>query len=134
MNPTAQSRFRAFAAWVCLLAVASLFAPLAGAAWSLNSMDCCNGDHCTVPKHHHRQAPVQADCDHENSSSLMNCSMSCCQDEERVFATAMNFVMPPAVADSAPADSVGAVQATRAIEIPRAVQPLIPPPRTTASL
>src|SRR5262245_61906789 len=102
MRSTGPSRFRYFAAWICLLAVASLFAPLAGAAWSLSSMDCCTGDHCTIPKHHHRQAPIQADCDHESSVGLTNCSMSCCQDEERVFATAMNFVMPPAVGVTAP--------------------------------
>jgi hypothetical protein len=133
MNHAAPSRIRVFAAWVCLLAVASLFAPLAGAAWSLNTMDCCTGDHCAIPKHHHRKAPVQAECDHENGGRLADCSMSCHQDGERVFATAMNFVMPPAVAVSAPADAIRTVDAPRPIEIPRSVQPLLPPPRISSS-
>jgi hypothetical protein len=134
MARTPQTRFRLLAAWACLLAVASLFAPLAGAAWSTSTMDCCTGDHCTIPKHHHRNAAAHLDCDHDNAGGLTACSMSCCQDEQRPFAAAMNFVMPLQVVSSAPVHMTSALQATRSIEIPRSVQPLVPPPRFTASL
>jgi hypothetical protein len=113
MNCVVPNRFRLFAARCCLLAVASLFAPLAGAVWSSSAIDCCTGDHCTIPKHHHPKAPVHADCDHGNGTGLTECSMSCCQDEDRPFATTMNFVMPPTVIVSAPTDTIGAVDAPR---------------------
>jgi|SRR5438477_7440045 len=129
-----QTRFRLLAAWVCLLAVASLFAPLAGAAWSASAMDCCTGDHCTIPRHHHRKAAAHLDCDHDNAGGLTACSMSCCQDEERPLATAMIFVMPLPAMSSAPLHVRPAVEAPRSIAIPRSVQPLVPPPRSIASL
>src|SRR5216683_1615999 len=95
-------RRRALATWVCLLAVALLFAPYAGAAWASHAMSCCTGDHCDIPQHHHRKTPVSktpvhADCDHENGGAMTECAMSCCQDEERPLMGAMNFVMPPVV-------------------------------------
>jgi len=129
-----QTRFRLLAAWVCLLAVASLFAPLAGAAWLASAMDCCTGDHCTIPKHHHHKAAAHLNCDHDNAGGQTECSMSCCQDEERFLATAMIFVMPLLAMSSAPLHVTPALEASRSIEIPRSVQPLVPPPRSIASV
>jgi len=129
-----QTRFHLLGAWVCLLAVASLFAPLAGAAWSASTMDCCTGDHCTIPKHHHRKAAAHMNCDHDNAGGLTECSMSCCQDEERPWATAMIFVMPLLAMSSVPLHVMPADEASRSIEIPRSVQPLVPPPRSIASV
>jgi hypothetical protein len=134
MNGVPQTRFRVFAAWACLLAVASLFTPLAGAAWSASAMDCCTGDHCTIPEHHHRKAAAHLDCDHDNSGGLTECSMSCCQDQDRPFATAMNFVMPVLPDSSAAIHVTRADNARGSIEIPRSVLPLLPPPRITTSL
>jgi hypothetical protein len=133
MEKCAPSRFQFFAAWACLLAVMSLFAPLAGAAWSSSAMDCCTGDHCTIPKHHHRQAPANADCDSDGGASLTHCSMSCCQDQDRPFATAMNFVMPALASAAALRCVTPTLDAPRSVEIPRPVQPLLPPPRIIAS-
>jgi hypothetical protein len=134
MSGRPQSRFRLLGAWVCLLAVASLFAPLAGAAWSTSAMDCCTGDHCTIPKHHHHKAAAHLNCDHDNAGGRTECSMSCCQDEERFLATAMIFVMPLLAMSSAPLHVTPALEASRSIEIPRSVQPLVPPPRSIASV
>jgi hypothetical protein len=97
-------------------------------------MDCCTGDHCTIPKHHHRKAAANLNCDHDNTGGLTECSMSCCQDEERVLATAMIFVMPLPAVSSAPLYVTPAVEASRSVEIPRSVQPLVPPPRSIASV
>src|SRR5258707_702015 len=134
MRKSAPSRFRILAAWACLMAVVFLFAPLAGAVWSSSAMDCCTGDHCTIPTHHHHKAPTGADCDHDGGSGLTNCSMSCCQDEDRPFATAMNFVIPALVSTAAPFRVTRALDAPQSIEIPRSIQPLLPPPRVTASV
>ena len=125
MNREYQSR--SVAAWLCILAVALLFAPYAGAAWISHSMSCCTGDHCDIPQHHHRKAPVHADCDHE--SGMPECTMSCCQDEERPLLTAMNFVMPPVIVTVVATPSTQALDAPPSIEIPRSVLPLLQPPR-----
>lgn len=127
-------RRRALAAWVCLLAVALLFAPYAGAAWASHAMSCCTGDHCDIPQHHHRKTPVSktpahADCDHEGGGDMTECSMSCCQDEERPLMGAMNFVMPPVVFSAGAMPSAPALDAPSSIEIPRSVLPLLQPPR-----
>jgi hypothetical protein len=127
-------RRRALAAWVCLLAVALLFAPYAGAAWVSQETSCCTSDHCNIPQHHHRKAPVNktpvhADCDHENGGALTECSMSCCQDDERPLMGAMNFVMPPVVFSAGAMPSAPALDAPSSIEIPRSVLPLLQPPR-----
>jgi hypothetical protein len=128
MSSSKQSRYRLLAAWMCLLAVAMLFAPLAGAAWMVRAMSCCTGDHCAIPQHHHR-ATVDADCDHGSGGGLTNCSMACCQDQDRPFATAMTFVLPPLAVSSAPMSITRATAALRSTEIPRSIRPLLPPPR-----
>jgi hypothetical protein len=129
MHCPKQSRQRVFAACLCLLAVALLFAPFAGAAWASRAMDCCTADHCTIPEHHHRKTPVHADCDH---NGLTACSMSCCQDQERPFATAMLFVMPPLGFVSASVHIARMVDAPRSGEVPRSIQPLLQPPRISS--
>jgi hypothetical protein len=126
MNSRVQSRYPVFAAYMCLFAVALLFAPLAGAAWMCRAMSCCTGDHCAIPQHHHH-APANADCDH--GSGVTNCSMACCQDQERPFATALNFVLPPMAFTSAHMTVTRTIAAHRSTEVPRSIQPLLPPPR-----
>lgn len=136
MNPLPQNPWRTFAAWVCLLAVALLYAPLAGAAWSSRSMSCCTGDHCDIPQHHHRQAPSQPvsheDCDH-GASELTPCSMACCQNPDKPMVTAMAFVLPPLAFVPAQVMVTRAGETVHAIEIPRTTQPLSPPPRVSGA-
>jgi hypothetical protein len=122
---------RVLAAYVCLLAVGLLFAPYAGAAWMNHAMDCCTGDHCNIPEHHHRNAAPHADCDHD-SGGLTACTMSCCQDEDQVFVAAMTFVMPDPTVAAVQAQSRAALDSPRSIEIPRSIQPLLPPPRAVS--
>jgi hypothetical protein len=121
-----------------LLAVALLYAPLAGAVWAGHAMACCTGDHCNIPEHHHRKAaPADADlhldCDH-NTSGLMACSMSCCQDTDKAVVTAVSFVLPSLTFASSTMLVARAVEAARSIEIPRTIEPLAPPPRFAAAL
>jgi hypothetical protein len=130
VNPVhrpSQDRRGLFAAWLCLLAVALLYAPLAGAAWSAHALDCCTAGFCKIPEHHHKKAPAPTDCDH--GSGMSNCSMSCCQDQDSPVVTAMTFVLPPLMLVSVPLHATRAMDSPHSIEIPRSIQPLLPPPR-----
>jgi hypothetical protein len=121
-----------------LLAVALLYAPLAGAVWAGHAMACCTGDHCNIPEHHHRKAPAadpdsHVDCGHD-VSGLTPCSMSCCQDPDKPVVTAVAFVLPSLTFAAAPMLIAPAAEATKSIEIPRTTEPLAPPPRVVAVL
>jgi hypothetical protein len=137
VNASSQDRKRVLAAWVCLLAAVALYAPLAGAAWSVHSMACCTGDHCPIAQHHHQKKHAtphsEMDCGHD-MGEMMDCSMSCCQDSEKPLATAVAFVVPHLVSTFAPASVVRAPETPRAVAIPRAVKPLSPPPRFAYAL
>ena len=138
MNASSQDRKRVLAAaWVCLLTAVALYAPLAGAAWSVHSMACCTGDHCPIAQHHHqkRQASPHSDmdCGHD-MSEMMDCSMSCCQSSEKPLVTAVAFVLPHQMSAFAPACVVRAAETARAVAVPRVVKPLSPPPRIANSL
>jgi len=129
------NRGRVLSAWMCLLAVTFLLAPYAGAAWSASAMDCCTGDHCNIPQHHHRkaQSPTHADCDHDNASSMTECAMDCCQHQDRVLMGAMHAELPllATLNTATPVTrSLGVVSST---EIPRFVRPLLQPPRSIPS-
>jgi len=76
-------------AWVCLVAVVLLWAPMWAAAWPTDGMDCCKNGLCMA--HAHSQSnparPQQAgakespmDCAHHGGSGMANCSMSCCMN------------------------------------------------------
>jgi hypothetical protein len=99
-------------------------------------MACCTADHCNIPQHHHRKAPVgpasETDCGHD-IGGLTACSMSCCQDPDKPVVTAMAFLLPPLAFTSAPMLVTRAAETAHSIEIPRSVQPLSPPPRVAAA-
>jgi hypothetical protein len=136
-----QERERLFAACLCLLATVLLYAPLAGAAWSAHSMACCTGDHCPIPQHHHKKAPApdkkapasaaDPNCGHgsADASGITACSMSCCQNPDRPAIAGLAFVLTGLTSVSDSAVATRTVEATLAVEIPRTIQPLSPPPR-----
>lgn len=132
LNHSDHNRRRILAALACLLAIAFLYAPLAGAAWSATAMDCCINGICNIPKHHHKTNPAPAaaheDCGHD-MANMMNCSMSCCQDTTKPAVTAMAFVMPPPAFTTISAVATRAAEQIKSIEIPRAIEPASPPPR-----
>jgi hypothetical protein len=136
VNRSAQNPCRTAAAWLCLLAVALLYAPLAAAAWASRSMACCTGNHCDIPAHHYRQAAAQPasheDCGH-GASELTPCSMSCCQTLDKPVVTGVAFVLPHLAFTTAPVMVTRAPDSAHSIEIPRSTQPLSPPPRIGAA-
>jgi hypothetical protein len=132
VKASSQRRKRIVVAWVCLFAAVALYAPLAGAAWSAHAMSCCTGEYCPIAQHHHqkKQAPRHSDmdCGHD-MGEMMDCSMSCCQGSENPLVTAVAFVLPDVTSASAPVAVTGAAESLHAIEIPRSLKPLSPPPR-----
>lgn len=135
-----QERNRSAAAWLCLLAVALLYAPLAGAVLLAHGVDCCVGGFCNVPEHHHhKQQPtpskdsVPMDCGHD-MSGMTSCSMSCCKDPARPALIPGSFEMPPVSFAPAVGEVFHPMHLASSLEISRFVQPLSPPPRFTASV
>jgi len=133
-----EKRMRLVGGWMCLLAVAFMYAPLAGAAWLVNS-DCCAAGYCKVPAHHragHGVAPAQQmpsqdramNCDHDGGGR-MACSMSCCRDSVRPALMPVAFILPEATIVSGPSATLRPVAVTAASEISQFVKPLSPPPR-----
>jgi hypothetical protein len=135
-----QNRLRSATAWLCLLAVALLYAPMAGAALLAYGVDCCVGGFCNIPEHHHHKsqpAPTQdtapMDCVHD-MSGMKPCSMSCCKDPARPALIPGAFVLPPASFVPAASEVVRPILLANHLEISRFVKPLSPPPRFAASV
>jgi hypothetical protein len=135
-----QKRFRIAAGWLCLLAVALLYAPMAGAALLVYGVDCCVGGFCNIPAHHHQKqqpAPSQnsapIDCGHD-MRGITPCSMSCCKDPARPALIQGAFVLPPVSFAPAVGEVLLPVQIASPLEISRFVKPLSPPPRFPASI
>ena len=137
MSDPKRNRLRTVSAWLCLLAVTSLYAPLAAAAWSTRAFACCTGDHCPIKGHHHRQAPTRQsspmDCGHD-VTEMMACSMSCCQDSDHTLLAAHTFVLPYVISVSAPGDSARAVEKACTIERSPYSEPVSPPPRFSSKV
>jgi|SRR5450432_1264594 hypothetical protein len=131
VNP--QIRRRVFSALACLLAVVFLYAPFAAAVWSSHDMACCTAGYCNVPKHHHPKAPANSatgeECD-QGMAGMMNCSMACCQDVDKLVVTSLAFVLPPSTTAFSASLVSRNTERIRSIGIPRTIEPLSPPPRT----
>jgi len=103
---------RLVGAWLCLVAVALLWMPVVAAAWGAHVMACCDGKMCSAQGHRHSKqsqkpasdAGAAMNCEHSKgesqSDSMMNCAMSCCQQQEQFTAPGMVYVLPEAVAQS----------------------------------
>ena len=137
MNASSKDRKKIAAACICLFAAMALYAPLAGAAWSAHAMACCTGDSCPISQHHHQKKQAtphsEMDCGHD-MAQMMDCAMSCCQTSENPLVTALAFVLPDATSASASIAVIGAADTLQALEIPRSLQPLSPPPRFAHTL
>jgi hypothetical protein len=132
-----QKRVPLAAAWVCLLAVALLYAPMAGAALLAHGVNCCAGGVCPIPEHHHHKqqtAPAKEttpmDCGHE-MGGMTSCSMSCCKDPSRPALIPGAFVVPEVSFAPAAGEVLHTVRLASSLEISRFVKPLSPPPRST---
>src|SRR5271169_3363204 len=91
------ARGRSFGAWVCLVALVLLWAPMWAAAWQANSMACCDGGLCAAhghskptPSRPQKSSPAEApmDCDHHAGSELTACAMTCSHESASSLTTA----------------------------------------------
>ena len=132
MNASSQQCKRVVAAWVCLFAAVALYAPIAGAAWSVHAMSCCTGDYCPIAQHHHQKKQTVPHSDihcGRAMDEMMDCSMSCGENSEKPLVTAVAFVLPNVALTSAPIAVTGAADTLQSLEIPRSLKPVFPPPR-----
>jgi hypothetical protein len=132
-----RNRARVVSASICLLAVVLLYTPMVAAVWTVHTMSCCTGDHCPISGHHHQKssaAPAHhMNCGHE-MSSMMACSMSCCQTTDHSLVASIFFVLPgpsvvPALSLISPAS-----KSAQAILSSDSFKPLSPPPRFAAAV
>ncbi len=141
MSLRKEKEMRLAGGWICLLAVALMYAPLAGAAWLVNS-DCCADGYCKVPAHHQarqgtahtHQMPSpdrEMKCEHQGNGR-MACSMSCCQDSVRPTLMPVAFILPVATIVSGPGTTLRPVPVTAVSVFPQFVEPLSPPPRLSS--
>jgi hypothetical protein len=134
VNASSQTKKKSVTAWICLFAALALYAPLAGAAWSAHAMSCCTGEYCPIAQHHHQKKHIvphsDMDCGHD-MGEMMDCSMSCGEHSEKPLVTAVAFVLPNVALTSAPIAVTVAAETLQALEIPRSLKPLSPPPRFT---
>ena len=140
-----EKRRRVVSAWICMLALTLLHAPLAGAVWAANGMDCCAGGFCPVRGHDHitpkRLAPQDAmpmDCGHDVNGHRMagvsECSMSCGQSPEHPTIIPGNFLLPDVAVLTGAVAVARAIQMSSPMEISWFSKPLSPPPRRGASV
>ncbi len=131
---------RAFGAWVCLVAVVLLWAPVWAAAWQADGMACCYGNMCATHghskpyRHPSKQAPSQRtpmNCEHHGGSALPDCSMSCSHEASPPFATAVIFVLPEPSVLSQPDQGIAMPPKLVTTEFVQSFEPPSPPPRAS---
>lgn len=126
-------------AWVCLVAVVLLWAPLWATPWQTDGLDCCKGGMCMAHRHAKPDAglPQQAgaeetpmDCEHHGGSGMSDCSMACCHESGHILATPAIFVMPAPATVCQPSEARTAASSFAPTEFAQSFEPLSPPPRT----
>src|SRR5271165_659102 len=134
---------RKIGAWVCLVAVVLLWAPLGAAAWQAHGMACCDGGMCATHGHSKpnysqpRQAtPTETplNCGHHGGTGIANCSVSCCQENNPSFTSAVVFLLPAAAIFSQPPPALATSVKFAPTEFVQASKPLSPPPRISPSI
>ncbi|HKW57315.1 MAG TPA: hypothetical protein VJN42_08145 [Candidatus Acidoferrum sp.] len=131
-------RVPAAAAWMCLLAVTLLYAPLGAAALMANGVGCCGGAYCPIREHHHHKPSPSPDsqpmdCGHD-MGAMTACSMSCGENSGRPAVIPGVFVLPPAATVPSAGQVIRPVQVIHSSEIPQGTKPLSPPPRSGAAV
>lgn len=133
MQTANHHRRRCLFASIGLLAVTLLYAPLVGAAWASYSASCCAAGQCSIPQHHHREAPAHhMDCGHD-MPGMTACSISCCQNSDRPLTASFFFVLPAPVQLSEPPALTSSIHFSTPLNFLHAFEPLSPPPRLVSA-
>ena len=135
---------RLMGAWVCLVAALLLWAPMWAIAWQARGMPCCTGNECPVRGHAgskrvaknvsaaQENAPMK--CRRGSQAGLMECRMSCCQNQEQALVGAVIFVLPEATTISVPSTFRTTEGKPLVRVIAHLFEPPSPPPRSNSSV
>lgn len=138
---------RKLGAWVCLMAVLFLWAPLGALALQANGMGCCADGFCAAHGHRKTGKPAAAqpnpaqspmECEYHDGatkkqSGAMNCAMSSCHQQEAFATSAAFFVLPLSCTFSQPAEMKAARICFAPASFVPSHEPLSPPPRHSFS-
>jgi hypothetical protein len=129
------------AAWISLLAVLLIYAPVASATLMAVTGACCGGDQCPIHGNHHPakqntsqhndDAPVDCDRHGHSPNKMSSCSMSCCDTVEPAAVHAQIYVLVPLSLGAPLALSLSAVPAISPAGIFASASPLAPPPKSS---
>ena len=131
---------RTSGAWVCLLAVVMLWAPIWAAAWQANGMPCCAGRMCMVHGHSKTNQPMPREttpgespmnCEHHGNAGIVDCSMTCGHEGSPSVTAGVIFVLPDSATLREPVLTLAASTSfAPAVSVP-SYDPLSPPPRNS---
>ena len=134
---------RRISAWIGLLAVLVIYAPVTTATLMAVTGACCAGDQCPIHGNHHpaKETPAQRsdgppmDCNHHGHSAnkMQSCTMSCCQNVQQPALHAHIFLLTAVSLQSSLVRVSSASPALSASKISPAFAPLAPPPKSLAS-
>src|SRR5271169_661864 len=111
-------------AWVCLIAVLLLWAPMLASAWVAHGMTCCTGSMCAVhgngktdssAKRQAAKEEAPVECAHSRGLG-MACRMSCCPDQSSSVTSTVYVLPKPAITTlSEEIPSLGLAMNSRAV-------------------
>ncbi|HEY1470655.1 MAG TPA: hypothetical protein VGF61_16555 [Candidatus Acidoferrum sp.] len=129
---------RTVGAWVCLIAVLLLWAPMWASAWMAQGMACCAGNMCAGHAHGKTNSPGKSgatknemECEHSRGAGMTPCSVSCCHQEGTSLVSGGMYVLPEPLGISAPTESVSMSVAVKHDEVLQVFAPPSPPPKTS---
>jgi hypothetical protein len=136
-------RSRRVSAWISMLAILLIYAPVTTATLMAVTGACCTGDQCPIHGNLHpaKESPAQQrdnspmDCDHHGhaANKMQTCSMSCCHTVEQPAIHAHIFLLTPVSLQSSLVLVSSASFVPTTIEVSPAFAPLAPPPKSLAN-
>ena len=136
-------RARRASAWISLLAILMMYAPIASATFMAVSGACCTGDQCPIHGNHHparnnsnpKNDSAPMDCGHEQHSAnnMRSCSVSCCHSIEQSATHANIYLLTPVSVTTGLALNASASTLASQRDISPSFAPLAPPPKSHLS-
>jgi hypothetical protein len=126
---------RRLSALVCLVALMLVNSQIAASAAMAITGTCCSGDQCPIHGNHHHPQKTDnppMDCGHgeHNLSTIVNCSMSCCDNTEQP-AVHGNLFLLTALSVSTSLTRLSEISfAHPTTNLSPAFAPLAPPPKS----
>jgi hypothetical protein len=128
-------------AWVCLITVLLLWAPMWGSAWQAREMACCTGNICAVHGHAKtqpsrtggatRHEAAATECEHTKGAGMAACTMSCCHEQSSSVVSSAVYVLPEPAVLALPAKTLNPTDVMSYEEVLQSFAPPSPPPKTS---